>query len=98
MSDPISPVSGVGGSGSPEKNQNVNPSGFGSYMGELNSTAPTKGSETSSSFLQQWGLNKDDAKKFYSNLCNFIITRIKAEDSRMKQANEDLKKSETGDQ
>ena len=93
MADPINPASGHRGTGGAGKPNKPDPSGFKSHIDKTQDDGSTpKGGM----IMKQWGLNKAEVKKFYSTFCNFIVSRIKAEDAKAKKASEKLRASETG--
>ncbi|MCH9631342.1 MAG: hypothetical protein S4CHLAM37_13650 [Chlamydiia bacterium] len=93
MTDPINPTSGHRGAGGASKPNKPDPSGFKAHIDKKEDDGSTpKGGM----IMNKWGLSKAEVKKFYSNFCNFIVSRIKADEARAKKASANLKASETG--
>ncbi len=89
MTEPVDAVSS-GDAGSKVQAQ------YDAYQAQMDQTDTKSTSKSEPKFDKSLGLNADQAKKFYSNMCNYLVTSSKTNEKHMKEASAELKKAETG--
>lgn len=63
------------------------------HHGKVGKATDDDSSDDTDGVPSNWGFDKEQAHKLQENLCNACVNTIKTDDARIKDANDDLKKS-----